>query len=89
MRTSITTDSQGNVVLKYLDQMTGAERQRTFGCPRDGGYVLEWIGGEWKQVCDGLAATGSTLRCTSRADLAALIRRERRAQRARYSALLA
>ena len=84
MNAKITIDSAGYVTLEYddtdyLDDTTRVSR--VFICPLEGGYVRELIGGEWKQVCDKLARMGSTLSCSSRERLAALIRREYGAMR--------
>ena len=55
--------------------------ERVFTCPQDGGYVREYRDGDWKQVCDRLGSMGSTLSCSSRENLLALIRREYQAMR--------
>ncbi len=84
MKAKFTIDSIGRVTISYDDEtLDGVIRvERTFTCPEDGGYVREYLSnGELKQVCDRLASMGSTLMCSSRADLPALIRREYRALR--------
>lgn len=79
MKTTFTTDSNGRVTVSY--DSDGERIARTFHCPLDGGYVIELVGHDWKQVCDRLSCFGSTLYCTSPAHLPAMIRREYRAMR--------
>ena len=84
MKARFTTDQNGRVVLAYdVEDYDGSVRRvvRIFTCPLSGGYVMEHRNGEWKQVCDRLAHTGSTLTCSSREHLLDLIRREYRAMR--------
>jgi len=84
MKARFTTDQNGRVVLAYdVEDYDGSVRRvvRIFTCPLSGGYVMEHRNGEWKQVCDRLAHTGSTLTCSSRERLLDLIRREYRAMR--------
>jgi hypothetical protein len=86
MKASFTTNSIGQVTLSYdSEDMTGdtVRITREFSCPPDGGYVIEFVkGGNTKQVCDRLGHMGSTLMCSSREGLLALIRREYKAMRA-------
>lgn len=76
-KTSITTDWTGRVTISYDDRYSGERVTREFSCPVDGGYVRDQDG---KQVCERLCSLGSTL-WASRAELAAVIRREYRAMR--------
>lgn len=69
------------VIAEYDDCITGERRRREFMVPANGGYVREWVRGDWKQVCDGLSDRGDTLRLGECGDLLALIRREYRAMR--------
>lgn len=76
-RMSLTTDSGGCVTLAY-DDAFGERVERRFVC-RDaaGSYVREIMpDGSTRQPCEGLARTGSTLMCDSRAELPDVIRRE-------------
>jgi len=77
------TVDNGNVTLAYdVEDYDGVTRvERTFVCPADGGYVREYRDGDWKQVCDRLDHMGSTLYCSSRDNLPAMIRREYQAKR--------
>jgi hypothetical protein len=82
MKTRIETTDNGNVKITYTDYWTDEDRTRTFFCPDEGGYVREWLKhGNNTQVCDQLAHRGPTLRCTNRADLPEMIRREYKAMR--------
>ena len=84
MKTKITTDEIGRVTISYDSRSwysDGERIERTFSCPPDGGYVIEWRNGDWKHVCDRLAGMGSTLSCRSREALPDLIRREYKAMR--------
>lgn len=84
MKMKITTDEIGRVTISYDsgDRYSDGERvTRLFSCPPDGGYVIEWRNGDWKQVCDRLSGRGSTLSCRSRGALPDLIRREYKAMR--------
>ena len=86
MKARITSDAGGYVTAEY--DIDDQRVTRVFCCPEKGGYVREQYGnGEWKQVCDGLAARGATLYCSSRAKLLDMIRTEYRAMRraARYA----
>jgi hypothetical protein len=79
-RTSI--KANGNlVVLTYVESMTDESVTREFMVPSTGGYVREWIRGDWKQVCNGLAQTGETLTAADPVHLLKLIRGEYRAMR--------
>jgi hypothetical protein len=82
-RMRLTVDVGGYVKLTYHDTYSDEPLSRVFICPAEGGYVREWRRGDLTQVCDRLARMGPTLRCSSRADLPALIRREYRAMRRR------
>jgi hypothetical protein len=84
MKAKFEIDQIGRVTLSYDSEDWDGETirvTREFTCPPDGGYVRERRDGDWKQVCDKLAAMGSTLMCSSREKLAELIRREYRAMR--------
>ena len=83
MKAKFTTDEVGRVILAYdVQDYDGVRRvERTFTCRPNGGYVREYVNGEWKQVCDRLARNGRTLTCASRDELLNLIRREYRAMR--------
>ena len=84
MKTKITTDEIGRVEISYDNGAWYADGERVtrlFSCPPDGGYVIEWRNGEWKQVCDRLAGMGSTLSCRNRDSLPDLIRREYKVMR--------
>lgn len=80
MRTVFTTDSNGRVtVTEDREDVYPGEVTRetvTYECPRDGGYVT--YGPDNRQICDSLFTRGATLRCSSRANLIDLIRREYR-----------
>ena len=52
-----------------------AGQVREFFVPAEGGYVREWVGGDARQVCDGLSSRGPTLRSAG-PRLASDIRRE-------------
>jgi hypothetical protein len=83
MRTKITADLHGHVTLHGEDEF-GTIRTRRFSCPYGGGYVTEYDNetAAARQVCEGLARTGVTLRSPSRDALIEVIRREhRRAKR--------
>lgn len=86
MKASLTTDTIGRVTLSYDSEDFNGEVTRItreFSCPMDGGYVIEFMAnGNTQQVCDRLAHMGSTLMCSSRDNLLALIRREYKAKRA-------
>ena len=80
---------EGNSVIISYDTFTfgGYDRQRVtreFMIPTGSRYVMEWRDGQYKQVCDRLGVSGSTL-TASRETLIDVIRREynamRRAQR--------
>lgn len=82
MRTKISqSQSKNYVVVEYDDTFTGTRRIREFMVPAQGGYVREWIHGDWKQVCEHLSNRGDTLRLGAGGNLLALIRREYRAMR--------
>lgn len=82
MKARIDSSTQKSiVVVEYDDVVTGSRRRREFMAPPGGGYVREWSGGSWKQVCYGLSGRGATLRLGSDEDLLAIIRREYRAMR--------
>lgn len=83
MKAQFNTDQNGRVTLSYdVEDYDGVSRvERTFTCPVDGGYVREYRNGDWKQVCDCLYHTGSTLTCSSRDKLLTLIHREYQAMR--------
>lgn len=84
MRAKFAADQTYRVTLEYDgDDYFGEPKRvsRTFSCPMNGGYVLEFDGRDWKQVCDRLSSTGSTLHCSSRSNLLAMIRREYKAMR--------
>ena len=85
MKMRLTVNPFGNATLSYDSHAWYAEEEervtRLFSCPPDGGYVIEWRNGEWKQVCDRLAGMGSTLSCRNRDSLPDLIRREYKAMR--------
>lgn len=83
MKMKLTTDNIGRVTISYDDAWYGDRVTREFSTGyTEGGYVIEiFPNGSSTQVCDRLARTGNTLYCASRADLAALIRREYRAMR--------
>ena len=81
MKMRITTDNSGRVTISY-DSQFGERIQRTFSTAGiDGGYVIELTDSGSQQVCDRLTSRGDTLRCSSRANLPALIRQEYRAMR--------
>ncbi len=84
MKMRLTTNASGTVTLSYDGEGWDYEPvrvSREFRCPTDGGYVREWTGTRWVQVCDRLVHMGSTLSCRSREALPDLIRREYRAMR--------
>ena len=84
MKAKITTDAQGYVTLSFDHALSGERVTETFSCPLDGGYVRDSKG---RQVCDALATTGSTLRCSGRDNLINVIRREYRRMRREYAAV--
>jgi len=86
MKAKITADAQGYVTLSFDHPLTNERLTETFGCPLDGGYVRDSKG---RQVCDALATTGSTLRCSGRDNLIHVIRREYRQMRREYARELA
>ena len=61
--TRASTDRFGYVLLRTEDG------ERRFWCAESGGYVYEFVNGEWKQVCEGLSRYGATLECSSQAKL--------------------
>lgn len=69
------------VIAEYDDCITGERRHREFMVPASGGYVREWVRGDWKQVCDGLSDRGATIYLNAGGDLLAVIRSEYRAMR--------
>lgn len=69
------------IVTEYDDCITGERRRREFMVPANGGYIREWVRGDWKQVCDGLSDRGATLYLGAGGNLLAVIRREYRAMR--------
>ena len=83
MKAKFATDLMGRVTLSYdVEDYDGVRRvERTFTCPVEGGYVREYRNGDWKQVCDRLSHTGSTLSCSGLGRLLGLIRAEYRAMR--------
>ncbi len=49
----------------FVDSALGSAGDvREFFVPSAGGYVREWVGSDARQVCDGLARRGPTLRST-------------------------
>jgi hypothetical protein len=83
-RMTLTTDPvTGRVTIAYTDSMSGERRTRAFTTTRPEGpsYVIEIDQrGQYPQVCERLASTGSTL-MAQRETLADVIRREYRAMR--------
>lgn len=80
-RYRVTTLDDGRVLLSYPPEV--GQPIRIFWAPASGGYVHDVTrieGHLGPQVCSGLAASGSTLRVTSRADLAKTIRAHARRQ---------
>lgn len=82
MRAVIKERPAGRVTLTYDDIYLDRRRTREFMVPRKGGYVMECVGNDFKQVCDRLKSTGYTLRCGAKENLIDVIRREYRAMRA-------
>ncbi len=80
------TATSNRVALEYDDAYEGRRVTREFMVPHNGGYVREWIGNDWTQVCDRLAHRGSTLMCAE-GKLPALIRSEYRKMRRAEAAL--
>ena len=78
MKARLTSDACGYVTLAHdVEGFDGLTRiERLFRCPVEGGYVREYIRGEWKQVCVGLSHMGVTLMCPSRDKLAEVIQRQ-------------
>lgn len=81
MKTKITLTKNGTVLLSYDDAILDERREREFMAPLGGGYVREWIRGDWQQVCEGLSGTGNTLYCHDHNHLIAMIRHEYKAMR--------
>lgn len=82
MKTKISKgQSENYVVVEYDDVITGERRTREFMAPANGGYVREWIRGDWKQISDGLSNRGNTLYLNKGVSLIVMIRREYRAMR--------
>lgn len=80
-RYRVTTLDDGRVLLSYPPD--SGRPIRIFWAPEGGGYVHDVTrieGHLGPQVCDGLAVSGSTLRVTSRAELANTIRTHARRQ---------
>ena len=78
-RARLVVDDDGYVTLFYDDPVDGYI-ERTFYCPRSGGFVREHVArlgpGNDPQVCAMLMQRGPTLIAPSRADMPAVIRRE-------------
>jgi len=87
MKAKITPTKFNTVMVEYDDAINGERRIREFMAPSAGGYVHEWLAGEWKQVCDGLAFRGSTLFLHKNCSLLEMIRREYRAMRRNEKAI--
>ena len=81
MKTKFDITRNSTVVVEYDDVITGERRCREFMVPLRGGYVREWTGNDWRQVCDGLSTRGDTLYLNESGSLISLIRREYRAMR--------
>jgi hypothetical protein len=81
MKTKIYETNQGTVVVSYDDTITGERLTREFMVPANGGYVREWVRGDWKQICDGLSNRGDTLHLNKSGNLLGVIRSEYRAMR--------
>ena len=84
MKTQIIVNSDSSVTIKKDDQYSGERIERTyFVAKSDGvGYVHFYtMNGGTSQICERMASTGATLR-SSRNNLADVLRRELRKQRA-------
>lgn len=81
MKTKINLTEGGTVLVEYDSPFMGDRVTREFMAPAAGGYVREWVSGDWKQVCDGLSDSGSTLYLVDGGSLIEMIRKEYRAMR--------
>ena len=75
MRTTIKQTSPNEVLLTYKDEM-GDMCHRSFMAPYGGGYVREWSGSGYRQVCARLSDRGNTLWLRAEGELLGVIRAE-------------
>lgn len=81
MKTKINLTEGWTVLVEYDSPFMGDRITREFMAPAAGGYVREWVSGDWKQVCDLLSSRGPTLYLQKGASLIGMIRHEYRAMR--------